>query len=79
MDDLEYLIDKGVLNKPYYISFVLGMHRVNNQASRYSPKHLMHLVDLLPSNAIFSVVAIGKIQFQATTLSSSGGEGSSRR
>ena len=69
MDDLEYLINKGVLNKPYYMSFVLGMHRVNNQASRYSPKHLMHLVDLLPPDALFSVVAIGKIQFQAATLS----------
>lgn len=69
MDDLEYLIDKGVLNKPYYMSFVLGMHRVNNQASRYSPKHLTHLVDLMPSDSMFSVVAIGKIQFQAATLS----------
>ncbi len=69
MDDLEYLIDRGVLNKPYPVSFVLGMHRVNNQASRYSPKHLMHLVDLLPPDSIFSVVAIGKVQFEATTLS----------
>jgi 3-keto-5-aminohexanoate cleavage enzyme len=69
MDDVEYLIEKGVLKKPYYISFVMGMHRINNQASRYSPKHLMHLVDILPSNSIFSVVGIGKIQFQATTLS----------
>lgn len=69
MDDLEYLIDKGVLNKPYYVGFVLGMHRINNQASRYSTKHLTHLVDLLPAGAKFSIVAIGKIQFQATTLS----------
>jgi len=68
MDDLEYLIDKGVLNKPYYVGFVLGMHRVNNQASRYSPKHLMHLVDLLPPDSLFSVVAIGKVQYEATTL-----------
>ena len=69
MDDVEYLIEKGVLSKPYYVGFVLGMHRVNNQASRYSPKHLMHLVDLLPPDSMFSVVAIGKIQYQATTLS----------
>ena len=69
MDDLEYLIEKGVLTKPYYVSFVLGMHRVNNQASRYSPRHLMHLVDLLPSDSIFSVLGIGPVEFQATTLS----------
>jgi 3-keto-5-aminohexanoate cleavage enzyme len=69
MDDLEYLIEKGVLSKPYYVSFVLGMHRVNNQASRYSPKHLMHLVDLLPPDSIFSVLGIGPAEFHATTLS----------
>lgn len=69
MDDLEYLIENGVLTKPYYVSFVLGMHRVNNQASRYSPKHLMHLVDLLPSDSLFSVLGIGPVEFQATTLS----------
>ena len=69
MDDLEYLIEKGVLTKPYYVSFVLGMHRVNNQASRYSPRHLMHLVDLLPPGSLFSVLGIGAIEYDATTLS----------
>ena len=69
MDDLEYLIEKCVLSKPYYVSFVLGMHRVNNQASRYSPKHMMHLVDLLPPDSLFSVLGIGNVEFQAGTLS----------
>ena len=69
MDDLDYLIEQGALNTPYYVSFVLGMHKVNNQASRYSPKHLMHLVDLLPRSAIFSVLGIGPAEFQAATLS----------
>ena len=69
MDDLEYLIENGALTKPYYVSFVLGMHRVNNQASRYSPRHLMHLVDLLPPDSLFSVLGIGPAEFQATTLS----------
>ena len=69
LDDLEYLIEKGVLTKPYYVSFVLGMHRVNNQASRYSPRHLMHLVDLLPPESLFSVLGIGAVEYDATTLS----------
>ena len=69
MDDVQYLIDKGVLSKPYYVSFVLAMHQVNNQASRYSPKHLMHLVDLLPPDSMFSVLGIGASEFQAATLS----------
>ena len=69
MDDVEFLIEKGVLKKPYYISFVMGMHRVNNQASRYSPRHMMHLVDILPTDSVFSVVGIGPIEWQAATLS----------
>ena len=70
MDDLEYLIEKEVLKKPHYVSFVLGMHEINNQASRYSPKHVMHLVDILPANSIYSVLAVGvETQFQAITLS----------
>ena len=68
MDDLDWLIERGVLNRPYYVGFVLGMHRVNNQASRYSPKHLMHLFDLLPRDCFFSVVGIGRVQFEAITL-----------
>jgi 3-keto-5-aminohexanoate cleavage enzyme len=69
MDDVEYLIDQGVLTKPYYISFVMGMLRVYNQASRYSPKHMVHLVGLLPPDSIFSVLGIGPIEFDAATLS----------
>lgn len=69
MDDVEYLIERGVLSKPYYVSFVLGMNKVNNQASRYSPRHLMHLVDLLPRDSLFSVLGIGPAEFQAATLS----------
>lgn len=69
LDDLEFLIERGVLKKPYFISLVLGMQRVNHQASRYSPKHLMHLVDFLPADSIFTVIGIGAFEFQAATLS----------
>jgi len=69
LDDLKYLIDKGVLTRPYYASFVLDMHRVNNQAASYSPKYLMLLVDTLPPDSIFSTLCIGGNEFQATTLS----------
>ncbi len=70
MDDLKYLIDKGVFKKPYYVSFVTNMHRVASGFSRFSPRHLLHLVDLLPSDAIFSTLGIGvPTQFEATTMS----------
>lgn len=70
MDDLDYLIEKGVLAKPYYVSFVMNMHRVASGFHRYSPKHVMHLVDLLPQDSIFSVLATSlQAEFDATTLS----------
>jgi 3-keto-5-aminohexanoate cleavage enzyme len=70
MDDLNYLIEKEVIRKPYYISFVMNMHRVGSGFMRYSPKHVMHLVDLLPSESRFTVLGIGcPTEFEATTLS----------
>ncbi len=70
MDDLDYLIGKGVFKKPYYVSFVTNMHRNVSGFMRYSPKHLMHLVDLLPPDSLFTVLGVGyPIEFEATTLS----------
>jgi len=70
IDDLEYLISKGVFAKPYYVSFVMNMHRVGSGFVRYSPKHLQHLVELLPSDSIFSVLGVGyPAEFEATTMS----------
>jgi len=70
MDDLYYLIEQGVFSKPYYVSFVMNMHRVGSGFMRHSPKHLIHLVDLLPSDSMFSVLGVGHpAEFEATTLS----------
>jgi len=70
IDDLYYLIEQGILNKPYYVSFVMNMHKVGSGFMRYSPKHLIHLVDLLPPDSLFSVLGVGyPVEFEATTLS----------
>jgi len=70
MDDLCYLIEQEVFKKPYYVSFVMNMHRVGSGCMRYSPKHLIHMVDLLPPDSMFSVLGIGcPAEFEATTLS----------
>lgn len=69
MDDANELIEAGLLEKPYSFSFVLGMHKVNQGATRWSPKHLMHLVDLLPPGALFSTLGVGTAQVPATTMS----------
>ena len=70
MDDLDFLIQRGLFEKPYYVSFVMNMHRVGSGFQRYSPRHVMHLMDLLPKDSIFSVLGVGfPAEFEATTLS----------
>jgi 3-keto-5-aminohexanoate cleavage enzyme len=48
----------------------MNMHRVGSGFQRYSAKHLIHLVDLLPTDSIFSVLGVGlQAEFEATTMS----------
>ena len=70
MDDLHALIEKGVFTKPYWVSFVMNMHRNASGFQSYSPKHIIHLKDLLPSESLFTVLGVGyPTQFEATTQS----------
>ena len=70
MDDLYVLIDKGVFKKPYWVSFVMNMHRNASGFQRYSPRHILHLFDLLPADSLFTVLGVGyPTQFEATTQS----------
>ena len=69
MEDVYYLIEKGLLTKPYWMSFVMGMHRINQNAIRYTPKALMYQIESLPPDSMFSVIAIGSDELPATTLS----------
>jgi len=69
MEDVYYLIEKGLITPPYWISFVMGMRRINRAYMSYSPKLLMQLVDLLPPNSMFSVLGIGADEFPAITQS----------
>ena len=70
MDDLHALIEKGVFKKPYWVSFVMNMHRNASGFQSYSPKHIMHLKDLLPPDSLFTVLGVGyPTQFEATTQS----------
>lgn len=69
MEDVYHLIDKGLLKKPYWISFVMGMRRINRSFMPYSPKLLMQLVDLLPPDSIFTVLGIAGDELSAATQS----------
>lgn len=67
MEDAYYLIEKELLTKPYWFSFVMGMRRINRAYMSYSVKLLMQLVDLLPVDSLFSVMGVGSDELPATT------------
>ncbi len=69
MDDLYSLIEKGGLKKPYWVSFVGDMHRTNQSAVHYSAKMLMHHIDLLPPDSLFSVLGIGRVELEMAVQS----------
>ena len=70
LEDIYYLIEKGCLEKPYSMSFVMNMYRMISGGVRYTPDRLMHVVSLLPPDTKFSVLGVGyPATFQATTLS----------
>lgn len=64
--DVNNLIKKNLIKKPYYINFVLGM--TNQGALPGEPKHLLSLIEYLPEGAIFNVSGIGAAQLPLTTL-----------
>lgn len=69
MEDVHHLINRGLLKKPYWISFVMGMRRINRAYMPYSPKLLMQLLEALPPDSMFSVLGIASDELPATTQS----------
>lgn len=64
--DVENLIAKGLIEKPYFINLVLGMRRQG--ALRATTKNLLSLIEFLPVECVLNVTAIGKMQLPLTTL-----------
>ncbi len=69
LEDVKVLIEKKLLAKPYWISFVMGMHRINRIYMPYSHRLLMQLVDSLPADSLFTVMGVGTDELPATTQS----------
>jgi 3-keto-5-aminohexanoate cleavage enzyme len=64
--EVNTLIKKNLLTKPYYINFVMGM--TYQGAVEATPKHLNSLIDFLPQDAMFNVTAVGAAQVPLTTM-----------
>jgi 3-keto-5-aminohexanoate cleavage enzyme len=64
--EVENLLKKGLVEKPYYINLVLGM--TYQGALDATPKYLNSLIDFLPGDVIFNVTAVGAAQLPLTTM-----------
>lgn len=64
--DVENLIHLGLIDRPYFINLVLGM--THQGALQATEKNLLSLTEYLPSDTIFNVTAIGRMQLPLTTL-----------
>ena len=66
--EVKNLIAKGLVEKPYYVEFVLG-HPYHGGIEA-SPQHLMMLISDLPEpqDTIWSVLAIGRNELPLTTM-----------
>lgn len=63
--DVERVIEKGLVDKPYYINLVLGMRYQG--ACDATHKILQSLLEFLPQEALFNCTAVGSAQLPLTT------------
>ena len=59
------LIERGVLEEPYYINLIFG----HGTFTPPSPRNVLNLVSNLPENTEFNLLAVGQHQLPLTTLS----------
>lgn len=64
--EVNAMIEKGLVDKPYYINLVMGMRYQG--ACDATPKILTILYDFLPADAIFNCTAVGTAQLPLTTM-----------
>ena len=65
--EIESLVSKGLVEKPYFINLVLGMMGRQGVLSA-TQKNLLSLIEYLPEECVFNVTAVGKMQLELTTL-----------
>lgn len=66
-----YLIDKGLLEPPYYFNILLG----NIASAQSTPAELAAILSALPENSIWCLAGIGRQQLTANTLGLLWGDG----
>jgi 3-keto-5-aminohexanoate cleavage enzyme len=64
--DVNNLITKGLIEKPYYVNFVLGM--MHQGAIEATPETLVSMYQFLPQDCYFNTTATGAAQLPLTTM-----------
>ena len=67
--EVRYYIENFPVAKPYWIDFPLGMQRTAQNATPFTPRNLMHLVDQLPPDSMFMTLGIGADETPAVVQS----------
>ena len=65
--EVESLIKKNLLKKPYYINCVMGVDGMGGYAG--TTKNLMTMINLIPADSIFNVTGIGRFQMEMNVAS----------
>lgn len=64
--DVENLIQKDLIEKPYFVNIVLGMKRQGTLPT--TAKVILSMIDFLPQDCVFNVTVVGRMQLPLTTL-----------
>jgi len=67
--EIEMMIQKGLLQPPYWISFAFDMHRTIQNVVRFNPKTFLHYVDMLPPKSFFSAFGIASSELPVAVQS----------
>lgn len=65
--EVENLIGKDLLKKPYYVNMVMGAGGMGGYPG--IPKNLITMADHIPAGAVFNVTAIGRYQIAMNVMS----------
>ncbi|SEH13602.1 3-keto-5-aminohexanoate cleavage enzyme [Natronorubrum sediminis] len=64
LNEVYRLIEKGLLEEPYYINIIFGPGTLTPP----TPENMVNMINNLPENSIFNVLAIGRHQLPLTTM-----------
>jgi 3-keto-5-aminohexanoate cleavage enzyme len=67
--EVNYLIENTSPSKPYWYNLVLDMHRTMQNATPFTPKNLMYLVDQLPPDSMFMTMGVAAAETPAVVQS----------